>query len=580
MKRTKKPACFLLALLMVFALAAPALAAENYTITVKNNNPAVSIDQNTYTAYRLFGVTYGQDKSSYAYTVTKEFEGFSYTAGGTVYSGEALIDYLSHQQTDSETMNAVAKAALAYINAQNIQPSGTAKASGETAGIRLSSPGYYLVFGTATAPEGQTITAACSLTTTDPAAEINVKADAPSLDKKIDQGAAAGVYDEKDPAKNQGSVGDTVPFVLHSTVPQMTGYEKYYFVVRDTLSKGLTFNEDVKITLGQTALSSDAYTVTHSRAQDGSTEISIVFRNFIQYKQNAGQDITLCYSATINQNAVIGNLGNPNTASLTYSNNPHAADSGTPENPDLPTPNSPVGQTPESRTVTYVSGLRLTKIDNSPEGKILTGAKFELKGTSTNVVLVNGEIFRQSESGSFYRLKDGTYTQTPPVTSGDEADTSALYDSTTITYEKINTVTKNTETKAIVTEGWVDSRGELTFSGLGAGTYTITELVSPAGYNLLKQPITITLSWTDTPTQDGQYWSAQKGSGDEAEPLSIDGETFHFAFEVVNNTGTMLPSTGGMGTAAFYLLGAVMVLGAAGWLVYKKRMNAKNQKAN
>ena len=298
MKRTKKPACFLLALLMVFALAAPALAAENYTITVKNNNPAVSIGQNTYTAYRLFGVTYGQDKSSYAYTVTKEFEGFSYTAGGTVYSGEALIDYLSHQQTDSETMNAVAKAALAYINAQNIQPSGTAKASGETAVIRLSSPGYYLVFGTATAPEGQTITAACSLTTTDPAAEINVKADAPSLDKKIDQGTAAGVYDEKDPAKNQGSVGDTVPFVLHSTVPQMTGYEKYYFVVRDTLSKGLTFNEDVKITLGQTALSSDAYTVTHSRAQDGSTEISIVFRNFIQYKQNAGQDITLYYSAT------------------------------------------------------------------------------------------------------------------------------------------------------------------------------------------------------------------------------------------------------------------------------------------
>ncbi|MFR4009208.1 MAG: isopeptide-forming domain-containing fimbrial protein [Christensenellales bacterium] len=575
MKRTKKPACFLLALLMVFALAAPALAAENYTITVKNNNPAVSIGQNTYTAYRLFGVTYGQDKSSYAYTVTKEFEGFSYTAGGTVYSGEALIDYLSHQQTDSETMNAVAKAALAYINAQNIQPSGTAKASGETAVIRLSSPGYYLVFGTATAPEGQTITAACSLTTTDPAAEINVKADAPSLDKKIDQGTAAGVYDER---PRQTRAAWAIPAVCFaSTVPQMTGYEKYYFVVRDTLSKGLTFNED-EITLGQTLLSSDAYTVTHSRAQDGSTEISIVFRNFIQYKQNAGQDITLCYSATINQNAVIGNLGNPNTASLTHSNNPHVADSGTPENPDFPTPNSPVGQTPESRTVTYVSGLRLTKIDNSPEGKILTGAKFELKGTSTNGFGKRRNL--PSAKAALYRLKDGTYTQTPPVTSGDEADTSALYDSTTITYEKINTVTKNTETKAIATEGWVNSRGELTFSGLGAGTYTITELVSPAGYNLLKQPITITLSWTDTPTQDGQYWSAQKGSGDEAEPLSIDGETFHFAFEVVNNTGAMLPSTGGMGTALFYVLGAAMVLGAAGWLVYKKRMNAKNQKAN
>ena len=66
----------LLALVMVFTMASTVMAAaESYSITVKNTNAAISISGNTYNAYKIFDVTYSQDKAHFAYTVAKEFEG-------------------------------------------------------------------------------------------------------------------------------------------------------------------------------------------------------------------------------------------------------------------------------------------------------------------------------------------------------------------------------------------------------------------------------------------------------------------------------------------------------------------------
>lgn len=578
MKQMKKLASLLLALIIALAMTTTAFAAESYSITVKNDKESVSINGNTYSAYKLFNVTYSENKNSYAYTISEEFKSFTYTTGtgesAKSYSGEALINYVAEQKSNSDEMNAIAEAALKYAKDNSIQAAGTAVASGETAKINLSAPGYYLVAGTATAPDDQTITAACSLTTTAPTAEITVKVDAPSIDKKIDEGTTSGVYDEKDTTKNEGSIGDKVPYIIHSKVPNMVGYEKYYFVVNDTLSKGLTFNDDIVIKIGEDTLTKDTdYTVTIGTDTAGNTTIEIVFKDFIQYKDAAGQDITITYSATINQDAVIGNDGNPNTVKLTYSNNPNVKDDGTPGNPDKPVSNSPVGETPEIETVTYVSGIQLTKVD--AKGNTLTGAKFKIEGESLNIVLVNKEIYRESEDGTYYRLKDGTYTTEAPVTAEDDTDTSKYYESTTVKYEKVTVVDKETKKEHISTEGWVDENGVITFTGLGAGTYTITELIAPNGYNLLKDPITVTISWNGTPTTEGQYWTATKGTGDNVENLQMDGSNFHFAFNVVNQTGTELPSTGGMGTTIFYVIGGVLVLAAVVLLVTKKRMNTK-----
>lgn len=562
MKRVRSILALTLALVLVLAMSTAAFAApETYSITVKNTNSAISINGNTYNAYKILDATY--DKEGHvSYTVSTEFANFTYTVGGNNYQGEALIAYLGTLTNDSDALDAFAKAALTYATTNSIQPAGTATAANETATISVPAPGYYLVSGTATAPTDQTVTAACSLTTAKPNAEVNVKADAPSVDKKIVEG-------NSDVSANDASIGDSVNYKITSRVPNMKGYTKYFFVMEDTLSKGLTYNEDMVITIGAKTLVKDTdYTLTVTKNTDGTTSLEIVFKNFIQYKGQTDAAITLTYSATLNQDAVLDpTTGNPNTVKLIYSNNPNQEGEGTPENPDKPVPGTPVSETPTVETKTYVTGLKLTKIDGSTK-KALTGAKFEIKGTGMKVVLINKTIYKASETGTYYMLKDGTYTETAPVTDKNAAGYNAdLYDDVNKKYEKVTVVDKTTVPTEINATGYVDENGVLTFEGLGEGTYTITELVAPNGYNLLKDPITITI--TANATLEGCTWTVKNG-----ETGLTAGADHLFAFNVENNSGTELPSTGGTGTTIFYILGSLLVVVAGVVLVTRKRMNA------
>ena len=553
MKHAKKIVSFLLAAILVLTMSVSAFAdTTGYTITVTNSNKAVSIVGKEYNAYKIFDVTYSEDKKAYAYTVADAFKNFEYNGK----TGDGLIAAIGTMTQDSDALNAFAEAALKYVTANKIASSGSA--AGAVAGdkqqavISVPTAGYYLVAGKTIAPDNQEVVAACSLTTADPTANVIVKADAPSIDKKIDTNTN-GSYDDEDAAANQGAIGDVVPFVVKSAVPDMTGYEKYYFVINDTLSEGLTFNKDVVVKVGDTTLDSSKYDVI----TDGSS-FKVVLKDFISYKAQKGAAIIVTYSATINDKAALGSAGNTNTVTLTYSNNPNVADEGTSDNPDLPTGSSPVGQTPESQTKTYVTGIKLTKVNE--EGRTLAGAKFRIEGESLKITKINGEIFRESANGTYYRLKDGTYTKTAPN------NNDALYDSTTVKYEKVETVTTNTTAEKIVREGWVDADGVLSFTGLAAGTYTITELVAPDGYNKLKAPITVTINWDGAQTS---VWSAV--IGDKA--ADYDNTLGVVTVNVVNSHGALLPTTGSTGTTLFYVIGAVMILGAALILVSKKRMS-------
>ena len=560
MKRVRSILALALALVLVLAMSTAAFAApETYSITVKNTNSAISINGNTYRAYKILDATYDKEEHV-SYTVSTEFANFTYTVGGNNYQGEALIAYLGTLTDDSDALDAFAKAALTYATTNSIQPAGTATAEGETATISVPAPGYYLVSGTATAPDNQTVTAACSLTTAKPNAEVNVKADAPSVDKKI-------VDDGRDVDANDASIGDSVNYKITSKVPNMKGYTKYFFVMEDTLSKGLTYNEDMVITIGDKTLVKDEdYTLTVTKNDDGTTSLEIVFKNFIQYKDKTDAAITVIYSATLNQDANLDPVaGNPNKVKLIYSNNPNQEGTGT---EDKPGPDDLVGETPEAETKTYVTGLKLTKVDGKDPSKTLTGAKFEIKGTGMKVVLINKTMYKESANGAYYMLKDGTYTETAPVTNKDADGYNAdLYDDVNKKYEKVTVVDKTTVPTQINATGYVDENGVLTFEGLGEGTYTITELVAPNGYNLLKDPITITITANATP--EGCAWTVKNGkTGLTA------GEDHLFAFNVENNSGTELPSTGGIGTTIFYILGSLLVVVAGVVLVTRKRMNA------
>ena len=127
---------------------------------------------------------------------------------------------------------------------------------------------------------------------------------------------------------------------------------------------------------------------------------------------------------------------------------------------------------------------------------------------------------------------------------------------TSLVYYKWNTDKKVewVADKNAATVMTTNAQGEATFGGLADGTYHLVETEAPAGYNPLTAPVEVKVA----------------GSSTDTTKLSVTAE-------VENKTGTTLPSTGGMGTTVFYVLGAVLVLGAVVLLVTKKRMSDANR---
>ena len=577
MKRTKTLLCLLLAVVMTLALSTTSFAAaQTYTITIKNSNDSISMVENTYSAYKLFNVTYSDRKDAYAYTVTDDFADFEYSYDTTkneqkvteTVKGESLINYLKSLANDSDALDTFAEAALKYATDNNIAAAGSVDATdANIPTISVPTAGYYLVAGsaTSTADKNQSVVAACALTTTNPTAEVTVKADVPSIDKNI-------VKDNDKVKANTASIGDKVEYKIDTAVPNMKGYEKYYFVIDDTMSKGLTYSGDLTVKLGNSTLTvGNDYTVTSNVNDDGTTSLKVVFKNFIQYKAQTGTAITVTYSATINQDANLSATeGNTNDVTLTYSNNPNSSGTG---DSDTPGERDATGKTPTSETKTYVTGIQISKVDGQDTTKPLAGAKFQITGTSQKIVLTNKEMYKAIEGEPaegtkvYYMLKNGTYTDVAANTDKDSDNYNAdKYDSTTKMYEKVSVVTKDTVATKINTVGYTNAQGVLTFEGLSTGTYTITELVAPNGYNLLKDSVTIEI--IDNATLTNANWTVK--SGDTALAANEDN---HFVVQVKNNKGTKLPSTGGIGTTLFYVIGGLLVVAAGIILVTKKRVS-------
>ena len=583
MKHTKRLAGILLALVMALTLAVPAMAAgfepaETAVVYFGGSSVAVYDEEEGtgtipthFNGYHLMTLkttlackedhTHTMGCYSYAYTINGKYEQVLLDAANAVKADgvaaitkDTLIDFM--ESMDADTTQNFADALYRGIEKNNLS------AEKEHITVAEIDQGYWLFVpvvednDTWKDADGQKV-----LLDTKGIPEIKVDPKpigTPEIDKEIDGASDTDPATDGKVKYNSTSVGDKVPYVLTSKVPDMSSYEKYFFVVSDTLSEGLTFNDDVAIAIGNKTLEQGKdFTVTATKNANGTTSVEIVFKNFIQYKDQKGTGITITYSATVNENAVIGAAGNPNKVTLKYSNNPYVEDNGVPGDKDKPS--KPTGETPEQETRTYVTGIQLTKVD--PNGDKLTGAKFKISGVRLNITLVNKEIFRESENGTWYRLKDGTYTETAPADGTDD-----LYDSTTVKYEKITVVTKETGKDHITAEGYVDTNGVLIFEGLGAGTYTITELVAPSGYNLLKEPITITISYQDpvAPSTDCT-WTVSGGNATV--------ENGMVKLTVENSTGPELPSTGGMGTTIFYVVGSILIFGAVVLLVTRKRMS-------
>ena len=557
MKNTSKLFAMLLAVIMVLTMVAPAFAANDtpHTITLQFEKSG-----HTYDAYQIFAgdlengkltnIVWGSGVHGDAVLAALQASELLGADFAGAESAEQVAHVLTNYENDSAKIEAFGRIVAANLNEKAGTSTETEGADGYNYAINVKGDGYYIVMDAGTI--GNTDAATKYILQVLGDMTITAKADIPTLEKDI-------LEDGNKVDLNEVFVGDKIDYVLTSKVPTMDGYNKYFFIINDTMSEGLTFNNDVVVKIGsKTLVEGTDYTVEITNNDDGTTSFQIIFKNFIQYKAVAGTAIEVTYSATLNEKAKIGEEGNPNTANLTFSNNPNEDGVGTPETPDKPGPDDDdvIGETPDDTVITYTSGIKLKKVD--AEGKSLTGAKFKIEGVSEKVVIINENIFTESENGTYYRLTDGTYTEEEPndLTKKD-------YESTSVKYELITVVNKTTEKTNIVTEAWVDENGIITFEGLGEGTFTITEMEAPEGYNKLTNPITIVISFNKNGTPK---WTATQNGN----PMELEGNLF--AFEVVNKAGATLPTTGGMGTTLFYVVGAVLVMAAVVLLITKKRV--------
>jgi fimbrial isopeptide formation D2 family protein/LPXTG-motif cell wall-anchored protein len=412
---------------------------------------------------------------------------------------------------------------------------------------------------------------------------MNAKHNLPTLDKVIKEGST-----EKD--ANSAAIGDVITYNIKLNVPDVRGYDKYFYVVEDTLSSGLTYNNDLAITvagetvtqdtdgIGNTVTTGDYYVTAEG------TSIKVVFKDAVNYFKNKTVDapIIISYTATLDSDAVIGDNGNPNKAKLIYSNDPNATGTGTnrPDYPDEPGDTTPKGETPEDTVITYTTAIQVNKVDDTQQA--LKGAVFTLTSSNYNEVkIVSGYKFEEDTTatteGMYYKLKDGSYTKTAPVTGGASANPAYDADSISKKYKKVYLSSGDGNNQTIIensgaasnyaVEAQVDENGTIKFEGLKPGTYTLHELTPPAGYNAAADVEIIITEANDTNgvLKAPSEWTCSGAS-------YVDGNNA-FSLNVVNRFGATLPSTGGMGTKLLYIFGSVFAIGSATFIVTRKRVN-------
>lgn len=423
MNKLRKCSVLLLVFTLLLSVAVPAMASTG-SITVEN-----PLEGQTYTAYLIFDVAYNEDGSAYAYSIPESSDWLAIVQSYAGISLEKAADEsngIRYVVTALESFSAAdfAEHLKAGLDEESMSGTDLTVANGKASATGLPL-GYYFV----KSANG----ALCNLTTTNPSATIYDKNDIP-FDKVDDQQSV--------------EVGQTVHYEITGKVPSTTGFESYVYKVADTMSDGLTFQNDMKVYVGGAELAAEFYDYALNDSGSGFT-LSIHVMDLQDY---VTQPIKVAYSAVVNENAIAS--VEKNAATLEFSNDP--------------TKDTTTTTKPDEETV-YSAKIVIDKFALSGGEKIsLAGAKFVLA----------------DKDGKFYKY-------TAPV--ADDPSTEAD--------ETVAAKVEWVDDQDNATEIETDENGAAEFVGLSDGTYHLIETAAPDGYNLLTEAKEIVIQGSDTDEQ-------------------------------------------------------------------------------
>lgn len=391
--------------------------------------------------------------------------------------------------------------------------------------------GYYVLDETSAVQSEHAASSLCMVSTAAPSASIQIKSDYPELIKKIWE-------DDNDVAWNDigdYEIGQDIPYKFETRVPNMTGYDKYYFAFHDKMDAGLDFDPDsvaVEI-LGD----AKTYTLVPGkdfRVETGSGDVTFSaviddLKALVEREFGAGaygQQVLVTFTGRLNEQAAdkTGRPGFENHARLEFSNNPDSDDANS------------TGNTPWDTVVAFTYRIEGSKVNE--QGTTLAGACFRLYRDAA----LSQEVALKKEGGAWVVI----HPDADPDAVGEE----------------------------IVT----DASGTFDITGLDQGTYWLKETKAPQGYRPLQDPIEITLAPVFTEDRDSYVPGA--GAGEDilqsleasarldgllsgllsSETLETSVQSGCASLQVVNKTGSRLPMTGSSATIIALAAGTVITL--------------------
>lgn len=477
-------------------------AGTNYDITVP------STDTHTYSVYQVFT----GDLSKGTLSNIQAGQNFSKNNTANKSAADAAAEIAQGTYAD----NAAKLAAITpYVDL-------TGKAFSEvSAAAPLSAPAGYYLLKDKDAVTGNDDAATLFIVQVNGPVTVNRKADKPTFEKKVeDFNDSTGVKSDWQDSADYG-VNDHVPFQLTATLPtneaDFAAYKTYKLVFHDQQSAGLTFDEQsVVVKYGDTlgagsyTLGAGSYTLETPATDKDTFDITITDAKTVKDDKGnaiavaAGGKFTVEYTSKLNESAAIGATGNPNEASLEFSNNPNVGGEGN------------TGKTPTDKVIVFTYQLDINKTFNG--------------GTPDDTDLPEFTLYKFNSTTNDYTTNLG----------------------------KVD-ITKT-----------ADGKYTASFKHVDDGKYKLVETKTPAGFNTAADT-TFEITADHDVTSDNPQLTSLK-----INTTAGNTDTGTVVADVVNQKGSNLPSTGGMGTTVLYAAGAAIVLVAAFGIAFAvRRRNAR-----